>query len=226
MSGEYDSEVRRFQDLTKSSEENYGSSSELNGAFYSTLQTHQEQYGGGACKANRHHPVEGPATLLLSGIEGGDPSSGEVSTTTVTLDEGDTATIGVGDKRFRIKFRGLFRSRPDASNINHSHGAAFGLDIWVNDKEQWMSIFDFQAFNEEFEYKWEGDVVRLVIDEALGRNPEMDFVQLVSEGLSPAEALDYWMVEVRGRSQAEWAKERGKTPQAVSKNVNNAKKTR
>lgn len=52
-----------------------------------------------------------------------------------------------------------------------------------------------------------------------------DVVDLVAEysGLSPAQALDYVAVEKCGYSQAEWARQRAITPQAVSKNVAQAR---
>ena len=45
---------------------------------------------------------------------------------------------------------------------------------------------------------------------------------LIARGLSPAEAVDYLMVEERGYRQTEWAAERGTFKQAVSKDVGQA----
>lgn len=47
---------------------------------------------------------------------------------------------------------------------------------------------------------------------------------LIYEGLSPAEAIDYWMVEGHGLTQSGWADERGREQQAISKNVRKARK--
>ena len=43
---------------------------------------------------------------------------------------------------------------------------------------------------------------------------------LIKEGASPAEALDYYMVEFEGMTQEEWANERGINQPTVSGNVN------
>jgi len=46
---------------------------------------------------------------------------------------------------------------------------------------------------------------------------------LVSQGLSPAETLDFWMVEMNDvYNISEWAKERGVSHQAISENVSKA----
>ena len=53
-----------------------------------------------------------------------------------------------------------------------------------------------------------------------------DVVELIAEHsgrLSPAQALDYVAVDGRGISQAEWARRRDITPQAVSKNLAQAR---
>lgn len=53
---------------------------------------------------------------------------------------------------------------------------------------------------------------------------EKELSELVSEGgLSAAEALDYWMVEIRGRTSSEWAEYRRASHQAISKNVRKAR---
>lgn len=46
---------------------------------------------------------------------------------------------------------------------------------------------------------------------------------LLKEGLSAAEAVDYYAVEECGYSQLEWAETRGTSQQAVSKNIRQAK---
>lgn len=47
---------------------------------------------------------------------------------------------------------------------------------------------------------------------------------LIDMGCSPAEAVDYVMVIKRGISQTEWAKRRNRSQQAVSQNIQRAKK--
>ncbi|APX98724.1 hypothetical protein [Natronorubrum daqingense] len=50
-----------------------------------------------------------------------------------------------------------------------------------------------------------------------------ELTELLESGLSPAEAIDYYAVEERGRTQSEWSEARGCSQQSVSKNVNQAK---
>lgn len=45
---------------------------------------------------------------------------------------------------------------------------------------------------------------------------------LVSAGLSPTQALDYWMVEIRDKHLPRWAEIRGTSPQAIRDNINKA----
>ncbi|SIR99871.1 hypothetical protein SAMN05421858_5073 [Haladaptatus litoreus] len=47
---------------------------------------------------------------------------------------------------------------------------------------------------------------------------------LLRSGLSASEALDYWATTKKGYSQSEWADIRGKSRQAVNKNVKNAER--
>ena len=48
------------------------------------------------------------------------------------------------------------------------------------------------------------------------------FSNLITDGLSPTKALDYWMVEIRGKHLPYWADVRGKSAQAIRGNVNRA----
>lgn len=52
---------------------------------------------------------------------------------------------------------------------------------------------------------------------------ERELSMLVSMGLSPAEALDFWMVEIRGKTQSSWAETRGVNQQSVSENISKAR---
>lgn len=56
-----------------------------------------------------------------------------------------------------------------------------------------------------------------------GLSVEAGLIELFDHGLSPAEAVDYYMVEHRGISQTAWAERRGVAQQAVSRNVAAAK---
>lgn len=54
---------------------------------------------------------------------------------------------------------------------------------------------------------------------ALRRDIDPDLADLIAQGVPFVPATDYWAVEVEGYSQTEWAKKRGATQQAVSKNI-------
>lgn len=58
----------------------------------------------------------------------------------------------------------------------------------------------------------------------MDEDAQEELATLVRDGLSAAEALDYWMVEMRGWTAVGWAEERGTSHQAVSKNVRGASK--
>lgn len=63
-------------------------------------------------------------------------------------------------------------------------------------------------------YKWDTTIG------SIGMNP---IYRLVSESeMSAAEAIDWWAVAWCGKTQTEWAEERGVIQQAVSKNVSGA----
>ncbi len=48
--------------------------------------------------------------------------------------------------------------------------------------------------------------------------------ELLERGLSASEAIDYYATEVRDYSQTDWADVRGKSRQAVNKNVRQARR--
>jgi hypothetical protein len=78
--------------------------------------------------------------------------------------------------------------------------------------EHWLTV-------EELDRMLDSD--ELVRCELVGHDE--DIAGLITQGLSPAEAVDYCMVEQRGYRQTEWARERETSKQAVSKNVSQAK---
>lgn len=63
---------------------------------------------------------------------------------------------------------------------------------------------------------------KLGLDDTVGM--EYCMRALTEAGCSPPEALDYYMVEVKGLTQSGWADERGIAQPSVSKNVKNAKR--
>lgn len=46
---------------------------------------------------------------------------------------------------------------------------------------------------------------------------------LLEHGLSPAEALDYWMTEIQGVTENRWGTRRGRTKQVIDENVQRAR---
>jgi DNA-directed RNA polymerase specialized sigma24 family protein len=50
-----------------------------------------------------------------------------------------------------------------------------------------------------------------------------DFEALFSQGLSPAEAVDYWATKVAGYTYREWSEVRQKSRNAVQSNVKRAR---
>lgn len=63
------------------------------------------------------------------------------------------------------------------------------------------------------------------LDRAMeGESIDTGLTTLLSLGLSPAEAVDYYMVELHGFFQSDWAERRDVGQQTVSENVNKAKK--
>jgi len=67
------------------------------------------------------------------------------------------------------------------------------------------------------------DPAEEVLWERKGR-AEKELSMLVADGgLSAAEAVDYWMVDVRGRSASNWSESRHTSPQAISENVRKAR---
>lgn len=220
------SRVRRFKELSwKNSNRTTSGENELNRGFALALRRNFINRGGGGPASEEQYPVDGPVEFYLTAFKGDDPeTTDELNTTTVTLDEGDCATISVGKERYRVKLYGLFMYRPEADNILNSQRVAVSIDRWVEHQEVWNEKEFRVEFEESLNWEDRGNTVRLSVANALGYNPEKDFLDLVDEGLSPAEALDYWMAEVRNHSQTEWADKRGKSQQAVSKNVRKARR--
>lgn len=48
------------------------------------------------------------------------------------------------------------------------------------------------------------------------------FTTLISAGLSPTQALDYWMIKIQDKHLPQWAETRGISPQAIRDNLNKA----
>lgn len=53
---------------------------------------------------------------------------------------------------------------------------------------------------------------------------ETSLRDLIREGLTAAEAIDYYFVKIKGMSQTQWAAERGTGQSAISQNVNKARR--
>lgn len=193
---------------------------ELNDAFRQRLKRNQTTHGGGGANDPHHYPVEGPITIYLAAFEGDDPTETDVITKTVTLDEGEYETIAAGDIEYRVKLYGVYMDRPENPDILNRLRVAFSIDRWIDG--EWFEVEIRTALEDSLNWKDQGNTVRIALVDVPGYNPEKDFVDLIQSGLSPAEALDYWMSEIRHYSQTEWAGVRETSQQAISKNVRKA----
>jgi hypothetical protein len=225
MAGEsYTSKILRYDEAeTHEGESQHSRREELNSSFAGMLTTHQRKYGGGGCTRNTEYPIEGDVDLFLTGYFG-DIEESAVYSVDVSLKEGDAATIRTPEREFRVKLFGISIERPEEDRIRKNQTAYISIDVWDEDEELWKEVEAIQSFGERLEWQYpRGDSLQIAVDTAPGRDAEVDFKWLIGEGLSPAEALDYWVVEIMNESQTEWAKEREKTRQAISKNVQSAK---
>ena len=222
---EFNAEVLRYNEAeVHSGGSRYSEVGELNNGFNAKLKQHRRKYGGGGCTRSNEHPIEGDAEVFLTGYEGDSIEQTTVYTADATLAEGDAATILTGEKKYRVKFFGLSIERPDQPNIKKTQSAYVSFDVWDAKEELWVEVEPIQGFNESLERTFpEGETVRITVNTARGRDAEADFKWLMSRGLSPAEAIDYWMVEIMNEKQSQWAEKRSKTRQAVSKNIQSAK---
>lgn len=222
---EYTSNVLRYEDATiHEGDGRCSERGELNSRFVQILSTHQHKYGGGGCTRKSEHPIGGNVDLFLTGYSGQDVHESTVYTTDVSLSEGDAATIRTGEREFRVKLFGISIERPDSDRVRKTQSTYVSIDVWDNDDELWKEVEATGSFHDRLEWDYPHEnTVQIAVDTARGRDAEGDFKWLIGEGLSPAEALDYWIVEIMNESQSEWAEERGKTRQAISKNVQSAK---
>lgn len=66
--------------------------------------------------------------------------------------------------------------------------------------------------------------IRIDVEEGVGLPEDYYLRGLIQAGCTPTQAVDYLMVEIRGRTQSEWAEERGVDQGNVSRGVNGAKR--
>jgi hypothetical protein len=222
---QFESEVLRFEEANVyDGDRRFSNRGQLNEGFVHILEQHKSKYGGGGCTRDTEHPIGGAAEMFLTGYDGDSPADSTVFTTEIELSEGDAATIRTFDNEFRVKFFGLSIERPSSDRVRNNQSAYVAIDVWDGDDGLWKEVEFQQGFNEPLEWTYpQGGTLRIVVDSAPGQDAEQDFKWLIEEGLSPAEALDYWMVEVMNETQANWASHRNKTRQAISKNVQSAK---
>lgn len=226
MAGEeFDSDVLRFEDAKKREGDFLISNrGQLNRSFIEKLNRNKRNRGGGGCTRSSQHPIEGPATLFLTGYVGDSAEDSTVYTSEASLSEGDSATVKTGGNEFRVKFFGLSIERPETDRIRKKQSAYVSIDVWNEEDKVWREVEAMQGFSDPLEWEYPGgDTIRIAVDTAPGRDAEADLTWLIKEGLSPAEALDYWMVEIMNKTQTQWADERGRSRQAISKNINDAK---
>jgi hypothetical protein len=140
-----------------------------------------------------------------------------------SVEPGDIITFWIGDTGIRLKYSNTSFVRYDRDDLLNGVQIAYAIDAWDTRKQAWrqvqvMSILDGRKRDEDIENL----TLRQYIEDACGLKPEQELAELISSGLNPTEALDYWMVKIRKASEEEWADTRNCPQQTVSQNVRSA----
>ena len=211
---EDDSAVRRYEELSTGYARYTSEPGELNREFVDPLETFREKFGGGACRRADHEPIQGAVALTLVGIGDSDRTARSVS-----LEEGDAATIPAGDRRFRIK---LYGQRRPAERVGRGDRVvAFGVDVWTGDR--WREIDGHVETTGVAERSHGDGAVRVIVPDAPRIDEPTTLRGLLERGLSPAEAVDYLLVELGGRDTADWADCRDVPREEITANVRRAR---
>lgn len=209
-----DSAVRRYEELSTGYARYTSEPGALNREFVDSFETFREKFGGGACRRAEHEPLEGPAALTL--VATGD---GDRTVRSVSLAEGDAATVRAGDRRFRIKLYG--QRRPDESVGSGDRVVGFGVDVWTDDR--WREIDGHVETTGVTERSYGEAALRVVLPDAPRIEETTTLRGLLEQGLSPGEAVDYLLVELGGRGTADWADCRDASREEVTANVRRAR---
>lgn len=213
---------QRFEDLDKSDNRKASGPEEINSGFYTAFKSNRRRNGHPAVFREGDNAVEESATASLA-LRWGEEMS-QVEATEVEVAAGDIYTISSPAEKLRIKFYGTVYSRPENENILNDLQVNYSLDKWNSRNEVWAEVQRLGATNNGVVEEEVGEsTLRVYLSDAPGLNPEKDFRRLIQNGLSPAEALDYWMVEMRKETQSNWADVRDRSQQAISKNIQAAK---
>ena len=209
---------RHIDEFESSANLSWSERGELNAGFYESYHSNESRNGDPACFNDSEFPIDGPVTVYITLRVGED--DGTIETETFEIDSGDIVKIDTPLGRFRVKFYGPTYFRHESDSVVNEIKLTYGIDVWEPDLGQWNAVERRSGTNQgEIEHEFDETTLRIVLADAPGLHPEVDFESLVRGGLSPAEALDYWMVEFRKNTQEEWAETRGRTQQAISKNI-------
>ena len=211
---EDDSAVRRYEELSTGYARYRSEPGELNREFVDAFETFREKFDGGACRRADHEPIEGPVALTLVGI--GDESR---TVRSVSLEGGDAATVPAGDRRFRVKLYG--QRRPTESVGDGDRVVGIGVDVWTD--ERWREIDGHVETASVVERSYGDAAVKVVVPDAPRIDEPTTLRGLLERGLSPAEAVDYLLVELGGRETADWADCRDASREEIAANVRRAR---
>ena len=211
-------EKRHIDDFEKAAALGRSTKDTLNAGYYDSFYSNGVRQDSPGSFYDEEIPVDEAVTTSVAVRVGPDDDVVEVST--FDLDCGDIILVETPDKNLRLKVYGPVYHRPEESNVTNELKVTYSLDVWRPEAEQWEEVQRRSGTNQgEIEEELGETTLRLFLMEAPGLHPEADFEDLIGSGLSPAEALDYWMVEFRKNTQDEWAETRGRTQQAISKNI-------
>lgn len=165
-------------------------------------------------------PSSGKIAVTLRGQE----SENILHTSDHDVEVGKVLIISTDQIDIRLKLYGTFVYRHPADNVVTEVTAAYSLDYWDTHAGVWREVQRHSGTNQGVVEEDVQDVtLRVVLYDAPGQDAEADLISFIEAGMSPAEALDYWMVENRQFSQVEWADIRDRSQQAISKNITGAR---
>lgn len=189
---------------------------ELNDGYAFVLDDPAEMFG----PEYRRSPSEGKIAVTVRDTD----SDTILHTSDHDVAPGKVLTISTDQTDVRLKLYGTFVYRHSSDNVVTEVTAAYSLDYWDTNAGIWREVQRHSGTNQGVVEEDVQDVtVRVVLYDAPGQDAEADLKSFMAAGMSPAEALDYWIVEYRQYSQAEWADIRDRSQQAISKNLNGAR---
>jgi hypothetical protein len=147
----------------------------------------------------------------------------------VTVDGEDVYVPVTGVRKAAYDYRGDVPTRFDVSRVYLYDGVPHA-DAVVDGGRTIVEVmprrnrphgaFELEAFDADTTPGVSGD--QIIWERPTAARDEL--ATLVDEGLSPAQALDYWMCEIHDVTRQEWADRRGTTHQAVTDAVQKARR--